>query len=97
MGLSDFSLLGEEFRTSLIRPSSSPSFYGAHKDAQRGEPARAEICDTLRAASGQRYFYEALVKFSQNTVPVGETYQEWRHMRALEMESGGEIYYLGRN
>src|SRR5664280_911655 len=83
----------------IVDPSELESFVlrRSQRCSMGGEPVRAEICDTLREPSSQRYFCKAPVKFSQNTVPVGETYQEWRNMKDLKMESGGEIYYLGRD
>ena len=54
------------------------------------------ICDTLRAAADQAYFYEALLVFSQQRVPYGKAYPKWRATRRKQIEAGKEIYYLGK-
>jgi len=58
---------------------------------------RIRVCDTLQAAAGQPYFYEALIAFSQQRVPYGKAYPKWAATRRKQIEAGKEIYYLGKS
>ena len=53
------------------------------------------LCDTLRDASDQPYFFEALFDFSRQGIPFGEGYELWEEERRKSIERGKEIYYLG--
>jgi hypothetical protein len=48
------------------------------------------------AAAEAPYFFEALVWFSQQTIPHGDGYEDWRRGRADAMSSGREIYCCGQ-
>jgi hypothetical protein len=54
------------------------------------------VCGTLQAAADQPYFYEALITFSQQRIPYGQTYAKWKTTRRKQIEAGREIYYLGK-
>jgi hypothetical protein len=54
------------------------------------------LCSSLREASGQLYFYEALFNFSQKTIPFGKSYELWRKKQQERIQNGKEIYYLGK-
>lgn len=64
-----------------------------------GSPAqRARLCQSLREAadSGSApYFYESILVFARQPIPVGPDYQEWRADRAAAMAVGKEIAYCG--
>jgi hypothetical protein len=54
------------------------------------------VCDSLQAASKARYFYEALLHFSQQKIPFGErSYSVWRAKMKREMQSGRLLFYCG--
>ena len=61
-----------------------------------GEPVRAILCDSLREARDERYFFEALLAFGQQQIPYGDSYAAWRAETQEAMENGRELYYLGR-
>jgi hypothetical protein len=56
---------------------------------------KIRICETLQAAAGQPYFFEALLAFAGQPVPYGKAYARWKATRRKRIESGKEIYYLG--
>jgi hypothetical protein len=58
-----------------------------------GKLIRADVCDSLREASGEPYFYEALLDFAGQ--PWGEDIDAWRARIAEEMEAGAHLYFLG--
>src|SRR5438445_8817708 len=62
-----------------------------------GDPVRARLCDSLKEASGERYFHECFFDLCQRQIPFGEaTYQQWRQETDRRMRLGKEIWYLGR-
>ena len=55
------------------------------------------LCESLREASSQRYFYEALFFFGQTKIPFGDEYSSWCEQQCEKIECGKEIYYLGKS
>jgi len=55
-----------------------------------------QVCSTLQEASGQPYFFEALLAFSQKRIPYGKTYSTWNAACRKQIASGKDIYYLGK-
>ena len=53
------------------------------------------LCCSLREASSQPYFYEALFVFGQKKIPFGKRYECWRKKQKKAIKKGKEIYYLG--
>jgi len=60
-----------------------------------GEPKTIEVCDSLRAAAGARYFYEAFFAMCQKPIPFGADYKAWVAATRARLETGKEIYDLG--
>ena len=59
-------------------------------------PISATVCDSLRAASKTRYFYEALFHISQKKIPFGaRTYSSWCAKMKREMLDGRQLFYCG--
>lgn len=54
-----------------------------------------KLCRSLKEASDQPYFYEALFSISQHKIHFGKNYPKWKKKRERKMKSGKEIYYLG--
>jgi hypothetical protein len=61
-----------------------------------GRPVKARVCLSLKEASQQPYFFEALLTFAQERIPFGEHYDEWRQRKHRAMSEGREFYFLGR-
>jgi hypothetical protein len=61
-----------------------------------GEPKAVDLCPTLQEASGAPYFFEALFQMGQKPIPFGPGYKPWRKRMLLAIQSGSELYYLGR-
>jgi hypothetical protein len=55
-----------------------------------------DVCPTLQEASGQPYFFEALLAFSQKPIPYGKKYSAWKAACRKKILSGKDIYYLGK-
>jgi hypothetical protein len=66
--------------------------------AQFGLPVirKLDVCATLQEASGQPYFFEALLAFARKPIPFGKTYTAWRAACRRRIASGKDIYYLGK-
>lgn len=62
-----------------------------------GTAVAAELCDSLQAAKGERYFFEALFEFGQRRIPFGEGYEAWRQDMDRAMRAGKQLYFLGRD
>jgi hypothetical protein len=60
-----------------------------------GNPSSAELCASLREASGAPFFYEGLIHFSQRTIPYGDGYKSWKEDIGKRMKDGKELYFLG--
>lgn len=56
---------------------------------------RLDLCATLQQASGQPFFYEALLSFGRQSIPSGKGRTTWDATRRKRIEAGKEIYYLG--
>lgn len=69
----------------ILREAAKFSIGGTH--------VRADVCDTLQEASGQPYFYEAILSFAGE--PWGDDFGTWREAIAEEMDQGEHIYFLG--
>jgi hypothetical protein len=65
----------------------------ASRFALEGRPVSARVCNSLREASSEPYFFEALLEFTHRRVPFGDGYEEWRQARSEAMEQGKEIYF----
>jgi hypothetical protein len=50
---------------------------------------RLEVCSTLQEASGQPYFFEALLAFAQKRISAAQA-------RRKQIVAGEDIYYLGK-
>jgi hypothetical protein len=61
-----------------------------------GTPVNARVCDTLQAASGERYFYECLVTMQQQ-LPAADCkkFTAWTDAMTAAVLRGEELYYLG--
>ena len=60
-----------------------------------GETRSIEVCESLQAAAGSKYFFESFFAMCQKTVPFGPGYEEWVTRTRALIEAGREIYYLG--
>ena len=61
-----------------------------------GTPVDARVCDTLQAASGERYFYECLVALQQQMpAAAGKKFTAWTNKITAAVLRGEELYYLG--
>ncbi len=61
-----------------------------------GTPADARVCDTLQAASGERYFYECLIAMQQKMPNAAKKkFAAWADKVTAAVLRGGELYYLG--
>lgn len=58
---------------------------------------RMSLCRSLRDASSQPYFYEAMFLFGQKKIPFGKNYTAWQKKQKKAIRKGQEIYYLGQN
>lgn len=58
-------------------------------------PKSIAVCDSLQEAAGERYFYEALVKFCQLPIPFGSRYRIWATAARRRILKGQDISYLG--
>jgi hypothetical protein len=47
-----------------------------------GNATSAHLCQTLQEAKDEPYFFEALVSFSSDKIPFGDSYEAWRVKRA---------------
>jgi hypothetical protein len=68
----------------------------AARFALGAEPVSARVCESLREAANEPYFYEALLKLAQKPIPYGEGYERWRREKVAAMAEGQEFYFLGR-
>jgi hypothetical protein len=59
-------------------------------------PVDARVCDTLQAASGERYFYECLTGM-QHRIPAasGRKFTAWADAMTAAVLRGKELHYLG--
>ena len=53
------------------------------------------ICESLQECSSERYFFENLFIMSQEKIPFGVKYKQWKISMAKKMKQGKEIYFLG--
>ena len=54
------------------------------------------LCDSLREAVRQRYFFEAFFKMTQEKIPYGvSSYPKWKSKQKARIKKGREIHYLG--
>ena len=61
-----------------------------------GAPVDARVCDTLQAASGERYFYEVLVAMQRKMpAPAGKKFAAWAGKMTAAVLRGEELHYLG--
>jgi hypothetical protein len=61
-----------------------------------GTPVDARVCDTLQAASGERYFYECLVTMQQQMPAAArKKFTAWVDKMTAAVLLGEELYYLG--
>jgi hypothetical protein len=63
-----------------------------------GLAERVRVCQSLREAAESNsapYFYESLLVFARQPIPIGPDYQQWRAERATAMAEGKEIVYCG--
>ena len=60
-----------------------------------GDVGLISVCDSVREASGARYFYENFFQMCQKPIPFGESYPQWASQMLGELKQGREIYYLG--
>lgn len=61
-----------------------------------GTAVAASACASLREASGEPYFFEALFEMSRNAVEPGRRgYARWKKRIARGMNEGREIWLLG--
>jgi hypothetical protein len=67
-----------------------------HRFSLGGKAVAAEVCDTLQHAKDEPYFYEALFAFSQDRIPYGPRYENWRRRIDAEMRDGRHLHFLGR-
>lgn len=65
------------------------------KFATPGRAVSAKVCNTLREASGEPYFYECFFGMCQKQIPFGTDYNAWRAKVAREMETGKQIWFCG--
>ena len=64
--------------------------------ALRGTPVDARVCDSLQAASGERYFYECLMAMQQKMpAAAGKKFTVWAGEMTAAVLRGEELYYLG--
>jgi len=77
------------------QPLEALSLQAAAHFSLGGRPVRARVCRTLGEAAAQPYFFEALLTFAQQPIPVGDGYEAWRRERAAAMAEGREFYFLG--
>ncbi|NNN21502.1 MAG: hypothetical protein HKL80_05810 [Acidimicrobiales bacterium] len=62
-----------------------------------GRPITSEICYSLHKASNEEYFYESLFDMAISRGPkFGFNYEEWVEAKRVNMESGLDIWYLGK-
>jgi hypothetical protein len=61
-----------------------------------GTAVDARVCDTLQAASGERYFYECLITM-QHQMPAtgGKKFTAWTDKMTAAVLRGEELYFLG--
>jgi hypothetical protein len=55
-----------------------------------------DLCTSLQAISTAEYFYEGLLYFMNAGITYGKGYEKWAHDRRSEIESGREIYCVGK-
>lgn len=55
-----------------------------------------EICDSLKDAALEKYFYEAFFMMSQTRIPFGNNYNKWKRKMCKALRAGKEIYFLGK-
>jgi hypothetical protein len=70
----------------------------ADRFALGGKAMSARVCGTLREAADSPdapYFYECLLGFIRQPIPVGDDFEPWRSERAEAMSQGMEIAYCG--
>jgi len=60
-----------------------------------GEVGMISVCDSVREASGTRYFYENFFRMCQKPIPFGDGYTQWASKMLEQLKQGREIYYLG--
>ena len=60
-----------------------------------GEVMTISVCDSIREASGARYFYENFFQMCQKPIPFGDGQQQWASQMLEQLKQGREIYYLG--
>jgi hypothetical protein len=54
------------------------------------------LCDSLREAMQQRYFFEGFFKMAQERIPYGvSSYPKWKSKQKARIKKGRGIYYLG--
>ena len=62
-----------------------------------GPAVSISVCDSLREASGARYFYECFFQMCQTRIPFGDGHKNWAAQILEQLKQGREIYYLGAN
>jgi hypothetical protein len=54
------------------------------------------LCESLREAAQQKYFFEAFFELSQEKISFGiKTYPKWKAKQKARIKNGKGIYYLG--
>jgi hypothetical protein len=64
--------------------------------ATGGTPVAARVCDSLQAASGERYFYECLSRMQQlMPAPASRKFRTWADAMTEAVLRGEQLYFLG--
>jgi len=61
-----------------------------------GTPVAARVCDSLQDASGERYFYECLIRMQQEMpAATGRKFATWADVMTAAVLRGEELHFLG--
>jgi hypothetical protein len=77
--------------TELIR-AVKPHLTGFHGIT---DPQEVHVCNSLRDLRSAEYFYEALISFSWDCPPFGDSYDAWRKQKQRDVQDGRDIYFVG--
>lgn len=53
------------------------------------------LCYSLTEIADQPYFYECLIKFIQEPIPYGASYEAWKRKKKKALKNGDDIYFTG--
>jgi hypothetical protein len=59
-----------------------------------GAAVSISVCDSLREASGARYFYECFFAMCQKPIPFGDNYEGWKARMLEQLTQGREFITL---